>query len=163
MQELFQRLVQICLLRLGPQDLPALPILLLVTIPAQVIIGVLAFSLDVPLTLALPHSLLGSLVLALYTLAAVWLQGHRERFVQSLAALTGTDAITTMVAIPFLWIGPQAALLTLLILLWQIAVMVHIFRQTLESWLLAALSSVTYIALWWWLSNRFFPLPETTT
>lgn len=139
-----QRLIGIALLREGPQNLPASQNLMFVLALATAAInypGIVLYTPD-----AQPLLQLGLLLgfNAAFVYIALALRNLRPRFVQSMSALFGTDALISAVALPVLFLlGPPvageagagsgvAAIAFLLLLVWNIAVVNHILRQALD-------------------------------
>lgn len=146
MKTLFELFFDICLLRRGPQDLPASPGLLRL---AAIVYAVVALTLalvgseigraaaqvliDIVLTLAFVHGLLR------------W-KGHAERVVQTLTAMFGVSAILTAMGLPLLfWLrrfvddqgmvgagGDLPSFLWFLLFMWSLLVSGHILRNALE-------------------------------
>ena len=148
MIELLRLLIEICRRRLGPQDLPHSPALLrgllLTVIGLQVL---LALMLDEAIDS--PGRLLFSvlLMLALPWLLLHW-RGRRERYVQTMSALLGTDVLFLLLIGPLLWfagdmpppsetVAPAPAqvfvsLFGLALMGWKIAIDGHIWRHALD-------------------------------
>lgn len=139
-----QRLVGIALLREGPQDLPASQNLMLLLALAT---GAINYPAIVHYTPEVQPFLQLGLLLgfnATFVYIALALRNMRPRFVQSMSALFGTDALISAVALPVLFLlGPPgageadagsgiAAIAFLLLLVWNIAVVNHILRQALD-------------------------------
>ena len=105
-----QRLIGIALLREGPQNLPASQNLMFVLALATAAInypGIVLYTPDVQPLLQL-GLLLG--FNAAFVYIALALRNLRPRFVQSMSALFGTDALISAVALPVLFLlGPPAA------------------------------------------------------
>ena len=164
--------VDLCLLRRGPQDLPAsralLRLVLVLDIAAGILLGWVvwgALGPAVGATLLDIAVLLGLLGVALRT------RSHLPRFTQSASALLGVGALFTLLAIPLqplLEVSDAAdpdgvsALVYLLYVAWVQVVYGHILRHTLNLPLGAGIA----IALCYTLTSAilvelFFPLPET--
>lgn len=139
MEKLLKVFVDICLLRKGPQDLPASLFLLGVVVAAHWGLGVV-FSL---FTLPPFHALLGGLIGTLLLLGVV--QGllalHRKqpRLLQTATALAGAEVLLGLVALPFsAWVfwGESdrlvPSLISLLIIVWSVVVASHILRHALS-------------------------------
>lgn len=92
--------VEMCLLRLGPQDLPASPFLLGVSVAAYVGLGVLVTALHYPFLTAVAISVTGTLIFGLLAYALLSVRGVAGRFFQTGAALAGTGAVLEAVALP---------------------------------------------------------------
>ena len=141
MKELVQLFAQIALLRRGPQDLPASPLLLALTFAAY-----LAVSCMVSSALPLRGWPAQVLVAALFTLAwyvvLLWLCGRRERTLQTTTAVFGLQALLAPLLTACEWLMLRlgedtpwqlpAALAGLLVAVWLIAANSHIVRAALE-------------------------------
>ncbi|MFP4129444.1 MAG: hypothetical protein ACLFSJ_01760 [Halorhodospira sp.] len=153
MASLLQTLLGICALREGPQDLPYAP---------QQLIGVIAGNAVVTYVAAtnLPGTGPAGLQVAVATAFALaflygllTLRSLQARLVQSATALFGTDMIINLplaaLSFPLATHGaegaPWAATAVLLLWLWQLAILGHIFRHTLEMrWALGVLLALAY-------------------
>lgn len=133
-------ILDIALLRRGPQDLPFSWNLTLLAMAASIATTVAA-DLIQPLPGATAAHVLVTL---LYTWAFFYgvlqMRGLETRLVQTLAAVFGTDAIITLVALPLLHTMTAttgtpaiAALAILFIYGWNIAVVAHILRHALST------------------------------
>lgn len=148
MIEILRLLFGICQRRLGPQDLPHSPALLRGLLMAVVGLQLL-FAWLLGEALDAPGRLLFSLAVAL---ALPWLllhwRGRRERYVQTMSAMLGTDILFGFAMMPLVWYvsgmpppsatvpptGAQAliSLLALGLMGWKIAVAGHIWRHALD-------------------------------
>ncbi|MFP4183703.1 MAG: hypothetical protein ACLFRW_03900 [Halorhodospira sp.] len=156
MGALLQTLLGICALREGPQDLPYSPRHLLGVIAASSALSVIAVN-NLPETgPALPQVAVATLFSLAFLYALLILRGLQPRFVQSATALFGTDLIinlpVTALSFPIATHGPESAqgavLAMLLLWFWQIAILGHILRHTLEMRLaLGMLLAVGYTLL----------------
>ena len=169
MRALFELFLAICLLRKGPQDVPASPVLLRLSLLSYGISGVLIPLLDVSLTVSL---LLTGLDMALLTGLAyglLALRDYRPRFMQTLTALLGTGTLLQLLALPLLFLLKQETvdasapvwlvLLWLGLFIWGIVIMAHILRQTLSTSLgVGVLYSLAYVLLYWTLSGWLQPV-----
>ncbi len=148
-----RHLLEIALLRRGPQDLPYSPTLLALAVAASTIGSVLAQGAN-----RLP--LLSLALIVAYT--AAFLHGVLQmrqltaRFLQTATAVFGTDAIITLAALPVLGAlgGPDAGqpgsgvvLAYLALVGWNVAVLAHILRHALDtSFGKGALWAIAYVA-----------------
>ena len=152
--------VEMCLLRLGPQDLPASPFLLGVTVAAYVGLGVLATAFHYPFLSAVAISVTGTLVFGLLAFALLSVRGVAGRFYQTCAALAGTGAVLEAVALPLVALleagepegarpgaGVVLAIPWLAFLVWSWVVGGHILRHALSVRLPAGIG--LSIALFW--------------
>ncbi len=144
MTELVRLYGQIALLRKGPQDVPAVGFLLLLTVVAY-------FAVNVVMVLLLPLLVgpwLRALVLDVtFTVAWYWtllqVLGRGERFVQTAAAILGYRTILTPVSLASEWLvrrlGDNET--------WQMPVsLVYI---VVVAWMVAASGRVLHAALEW--------------
>lgn len=119
--------------------------------------GLLVLMLSTPVPIALLQILLDLILLSGLLHLAPLARRHPRRFEQTLSALTGTG---TFMALPLMtWILggsspelPSALLLALMV--WSIAIMAHILRQTFETsiWI-GAICALGYTFLSWTLTG----------
>ncbi len=161
---------EICLLRRGPQDLPASPFLVYLALGAHAAVVVLqALAVHSPLP-ALLSGVTDTAVLAALT-ATLLLAGRlRERIPQTLSALAGSGALIGVLAlVPTWWWffaqqgGSQPGgpwLLLLALVLWSLVVMGHVLRHALSTNLFVglALAAVFY---WFAITVRETLFPVT--
>jgi hypothetical protein len=136
------KLLEICLLRAGPQDLPAAPQFLAFTLAGYFLVDVLISLLNFPIGAALAVSLLDVLLLAAFAQVALRIVSKPERFNQTLAALAGTGQLLGLLALPLIRglsaaqaSGEPAAGLAfawLAVLIWSLLVLGHILRHALN-------------------------------
>lgn len=133
-------------MRMGPQDLPAGT--------AALILAMLLYLLATSLTILLgqpPDNAAGVLILAMLlplvlVRIVLTLRGKPERWAQTLTALFGTSAILTAVNLPLVaMVGADeptamAALMSLAVFIWSIAVDAHIWRHALNASFAAGLA-----------------------
>ncbi|MGA7799338.1 MAG: hypothetical protein WCC36_00870 [Gammaproteobacteria bacterium] len=151
MKRFFGIWIDLCLLRAGPQDLPASEVLLALALLAYLAVNVALSLLSWPLRQALAVSLTDLLVLSLFAWAALQWRGKPARFRQTLTALAGTGTVLGLLALPTVAAlmaahraGGGSGLLGLAwlaLLVWSLVVLGHILRHAL------ALSFATGIAL----------------
>ena len=144
--------VEMCLLRVAPQDLPASPMLLGIAVAAHAGVGTLITVLYYPPLTAVAVSLTGTLLLGILAFVLLSARGLVERFSQTYAAFAGTGAVLEAVALPLVAMlesnepggGPSAAgvILTipwLALLVWSWVVSGHILRHSLSVHLTAGI------------------------
>ena len=135
-----RRLLDLCLLRAGPQDLPYSTGFLALTMLASLGAGLLAVSVmgdgrNTTVDLGITY---------LFTLAflygALSARGVASRFVQTASAMFGTDALITLAALPALHAAtgeggnrPITGLAMLALGVWNLAVLGHILRHALDT------------------------------
>lgn len=137
------RLIDICLFRAGPEDLPARSGLLQWSLLAYLAVGVAINLLDTNWTLSLTVSIADLIIL----LTFIWLllrgYQHLPRLNQTLLALTGCGVLLGIVVMPFLAMfyqydetepmGNGLLLIMMVIMLWSLMVTAHILRRALDS------------------------------
>ena len=145
MSSLLARLIDIVLLRSGPQDLPAGHSVLLACLSFYVLIA--ALSLNIGRTLENPTAVL--LLATGLPLVLVWivlkLRRRASRWEQTLSALFGTSALLSMITLPFNFDtgGEPAApviIISLLVFFWSFVVDAHIWRHALDTSFAAGLA-----------------------
>jgi hypothetical protein len=158
MLALFNLFVDLCLLRRGPQDVPASPVLLKLSLLAYAGVGLLVLLVSTEPLTALVQTLLDVVLLTGLTYTILSFQKYGARFGQTLIALTGSGTLLGLVALPVVvWLEGEAAaggdvelpsLLFLLLLGWSIAVMAHILRHALSTthWM-GLLYALAYLAV----------------
>jgi len=134
--------IQICLLRQGPQDLPTSGILLAIALTAHTVMSIVWSNISLSAVDALLSGLLDTLLLVVLTTTLLYAQRRKERVVQTLTALAGTGTIITFLALPVSgWLqrvdqsageGGLAVIVLLLLMVWSLAVVAHIFRHALS-------------------------------
>jgi len=124
----------IALLRQGPQVLPVSTFLLWLVLGAHWATGVLLGLFSFPVGESLLSALAGTLIMAAVVHTLLLLYRHHNRLVQTLTALAGCEVLLGLLGIPptaLFYAGAQdiAAMLSLLLLGWNIAIAAHIFRH----------------------------------
>ncbi|NDY95565.1 hypothetical protein [Wenzhouxiangella limi] len=145
MSILFSRLIQILLLRLGPQDLPPGPSVLLATLTLYLVTASLSISLGDGAGSPTLLLLLATGLPMLLVWIVLRLKSRVSRWEQTLSALYGTSALLSLLSLPLnLQVGaepaPPIVLLSLVIFLWSFAVDAHIWRHALDTSFAAGLA-----------------------
>lgn len=139
MEALIRAILSIALLRQGPQILPVSSFLLTLALAVHVGTGVLLGLFSLPFATALVSATAGTLIMV--ALVHVLLLAHRlnSRAKQTLTALAGCEALIGLMALPLATLfyaggglAELAMLLSLVLLLWNVAVAAHIFRHALN-------------------------------
>ncbi|MDX1655159.1 MAG: hypothetical protein R3310_08085 [Candidatus Competibacteraceae bacterium] len=143
MAALLNLFFEVCLLRKGPQDVPASQTLLRLSLLAYGMAGITFTLVEGEVQAALLRTLLDIGLLVGLTWGLLEVTGRRARFEQTLTTLAGTGALLALVALPVaLWWQREMAsgapsglpsLLYLGLLGWSIAVMAHILRHALST------------------------------
>ena len=169
MYSLAHRFLAICLLRAGPQDLPASQFLLALTAGLYLFTGVALILVDYSLLDSLGQVLLDVGLLGVVTYILLSLRRHPRRFVQTYSALMGTGTLLNLGAAPLL-LGIHAAetygagmglfgLLWFVLIIWSMLVTGHIFQHALEVPLFAGiLVAMCYMVAILTLTGHLFPV-----
>lgn len=138
-----QAYMSICLLRLRPQDLPASSALLLISGAAYTLTNLIVLTIDLALPEALVLAVAVTVVVVAVVSAMLALIRRRQRAGQTLSALFGTSVILFVPGYPLLvWMNALresgqrsdlAETLWLLLFVWSLFVMAHIFRNALST------------------------------
>lgn len=172
MKPLLRFFVELCLLRAGPQDLPAAWPLFWLLMPVNLLIGMLLIGAGLG---GLDKAFFAAMVDALVLLG--WLQlllvfkRHPARFLQSATALLGSGALLGLLALPLqlsLGDGGNAegldlvsqtlSLLVLFLMVWSMVVTANVLRHALEvGFGLAMGLSLCYAVLTTLLVGLLFP------
>ena len=165
---LLKRLLEIMLLRRGPQDLPYSAALLVSLMFFYVASGTLVLSTTLGAGQAAVNMALDAVLLSAFSYICLSLLNYRARFVQMVSALAGIGIIYHLLAWPlFLQIqnmqadDPGAtisALLMLFLISWQVLVFAHVFRHSMVmSMGRALLLSFGYLFLSMSVAELIFP------
>lgn len=169
MAALFNLMMDICLLRANPGDLPYSKFLLVVCLAAYMILGFAITLSNQPIThSALIVSVDTSLML-MFTYGALWFRNQLDRATQTVTALAGVGVFFTALSIPIvLWlqrIDPgepsPISLLLLLIFAWNVAVIGYILQHALnvKYWIGFGIAA-TYVYMSLRLMNTLFMTSE---
>ncbi len=142
MSELIKTYWQLCLLRIGPQDLPNSSTLLYATLAVYLVVDFALTILDLSFGASILASFLDAGLLLSFTGLLLWGRSLPERMIQAFTALLGSGALLGALAFPLLsWqfaLGIEnpyvvmPSLLLLVLLIWNITVVGHIFRHALS-------------------------------
>jgi heme/copper-type cytochrome/quinol oxidase subunit 4 len=154
MSELIRLYAQIALLRRGPQDLPASPLLLVLTVAAFLAVNVVVSSVLPPENSWREILVLATLFTLLWYVLLLRLAGRPERTLQTTTAVFGFQTVLAPLAIGCSWLSRRFSpdspwqvpiiCVVLLLLAWMIAANSYIVRAALE-W--SATSSVVLVIL----------------
>ena len=148
---------QICLLRQGPQILPASGFLLGVVVALNLLVS----TAGLLLTFGLGDALLRAVADAAIAMALAYLillaGGRQARALQTLTALFGVGALIAFISLPFVWTAAQSGgqggglggllggVLTA-ILFWSVAIIGGVFRHALSIGLFAGtMVAIAYV------------------
>ena len=165
MKQLLTSAIELCLLRIGPQDLPASQTLLYLSLLLNFAVGVvLVTGLELGLGRAFMETLfqlalmLGALYLALKS------TNRLPRFNQSATAFMLSGLLLGFLALPMVFWNQrtqsaESGLLVLILLFWDIVVMGHILKHTFEMpFNVGIAAAIIYTILSWNLTALFFPV-----
>ena len=134
-----RQLLDICLLRAAPQELPCSWGLFGLTLIASLSLGYPAMQVYQPIPNPAPELLVGLLFTLGFIYGILAFRGLQIRFIQTASAIFGTDAIITLVALPVLHAASTAATqdtFTLIAMagigIWNLLVLGHILRHALS-------------------------------
>lgn len=151
MLRILKTFLDLCLFRCGPQDLPASGFFLGFVFVANCLVGLIIFSMEASLALAVWQFLFSIALLGAFSWTILALGGKTVRFQQTLTALLGADTLISLIALPFLiWISlfhsfGLAYYVLIGSMFWSVAVVGHIIRHALSSTYLFGLGlSVLY-------------------
>ncbi len=168
MRSLFDLFLDICLLRRGPQDVPASWALLKLSLVAYGLTSLLVQLVSVQPSTALLQALLDVGLLAGLTYAVLRALGHSMRFTQTLTALAGAGALLGLVILPVvIWMDRESAsgsepglpvLVFFAWLIWSVAVVAHVLRHALSTSLATAvIYTLGYLVISVVVASWFFP------
>jgi predicted neutral ceramidase superfamily lipid hydrolase len=164
MFEIIKLLFDICLFKQGPEDLPPSVWLMRLLAVLNVIINILLVSLHADWLSSLLQSLVSVVLILGFSWLMLYVSRKSARFVQTAAAMLGTDLLITFFALPgmaTMAIGSGSVLafvITILLMIWHWAVTGHIFRRALEqSWSLSLGLAFLYILGSYKLMALMFP------
>lgn len=171
MSQLLTIWLDICLLRKGPQDLPASRVLLTLTV---ITYGLVSFLLSLPgydVARALLMALTELMLLVAFAAALLFMTGKIARLNQTLTALTGTGTLLGLLALPLVTtlspsqdaaqLSDVIGLFWLVLFAWSLLVIAHIMRHALAIAFPVAIGvSVLYTLVALQLMTNLFPLPS---
>jgi hypothetical protein len=130
---------QLCVFRIGPQDIPASNALLLITAVLNLSLSALINNIQLPLASAVLVAVLELLVLASLTSAILFYFAHLPRLRQTLTALFGSGAViggTVWVLLSVFEELPNPV--RMCVFLWNLLVMAHVIRHAVSVHIVAA-------------------------
>ncbi|MBE9515397.1 MAG: hypothetical protein IME93_00315 [Proteobacteria bacterium] len=128
---LITRFINLCLLQVGPQHVPASSFLLVLCSAAYVITGTIGSSHYYSWPLAAQTTMADAVLLVIFTNAALAIRGLPQRSTQTMIALMGVGIFFHVIVLLVVTIGAPTALL-LILLLWNAVVIAHILRAALN-------------------------------
>lgn len=135
-----------CLLRAGPQDLPATQSVLTLSLLAYTATSIVLSVTTQSFGSAVLYGLADTLTLAVLTYTLLIVRRLPQRLTQTLSALAGTGVVIGLFALPLVLIQNVPPLLLLLITVWSLTVIGHILRHALNVSLpMGILASMGYL------------------
>lgn len=161
--------LDICLLRVGPQDLPHSRVLLGLAMTGYTLVSFLLSLPAYPSLDAAQLALMDSILLVGFVAATLLLSGKFARFTQTLTALSGTGMLLGLLALPVVRLltadqlagqaSPLAAILWLVLFGWNLVVLAHIMRHALSAGFFVALGiAVLYTLFAMQILDALFPM-----
>lgn len=137
MYQLIVLFFEICILRKGPQDVPASPWLLRLMFVPYVLVNLLILLLDADWLHALIQIAVDIVLMIGFSYPLLYFSGKTARFPQTLTALLGTDTVISFCAIPAVaslssQIGDVALIVMMGLMAWHWLANGHIFRHALD-------------------------------
>lgn len=152
MYELIMLFFRIATFRLGPQDVPASPMVLRLILPIYVAVNYLILLLN-----GSPDALLqigvDFMMMIAFTWPLLYFSAKLARFPQTLGAMLGTDCVVSVLALPAIAsLNAQpnelSYLAMLALMVWHWVISAHILRHALDrSWFFALALALLYIML----------------
>jgi hypothetical protein len=157
-EALIQAFWRILLLRAAPQSVPAAPALLWLSLLLHYAIGLLHALFSLPFGFAALYALVSTLTMVAVVHGLLLLFRKHERYLQTVTALAACEALLGLMLLPLSVLYYQGnggaelqslmAILSLLLIGWNVAVAAHIFRHALSvSSGLGFLYSVAYLII----------------
>ncbi len=132
MLKLFKLYVDICLLRAGPQDLPATQSMLALSLLAYTATSIAISVMTQSFGSAIVYGLADTLTPAALTSTLLVLHRFPQRLTQTLSALAGTGVVIGLFTLPLVLLQNVPLLLLLLIMVWSLTVIGHILHHALN-------------------------------
>ncbi|ATG88664.1 hypothetical protein [Methylomonas koyamae] len=137
MYQLIVLFFEITILRKGPQDVPAAPVVYRLVFVPYIGVNLLILLLDGSWSKAVAQIAVETALLVGFCYPLLYFAGKTARFPQTFTALLGTDAIISLCAIPAVaslqtQIGDFAFIAVMGMMLWHWLVNGHIFRNALD-------------------------------
>lgn len=143
MNKLFWMFVDICRLRIGPQDLPTSTTLLAGALLTYLLLAIVLSVLQMSVIKALLAAGVDTLLFAALSYFLLWARMLANRWVQTCTALAGSGVVLQLMALPFMiWqtrLGPESSMaivptaLMMALLFWNLVVVGHILRHALST------------------------------
>lgn len=165
MGSILKTIIDIALLRSGPQALPASNVLAVLAVAAHLVTGLLHGLVSLPPQMAVWSALLGTLVVVAVVHGLLVVTGRGVRTRQTLTALAGCEVLVGLLALPLAAslgenVAGPAGLLLLALLGWNLAIAGHVFRHALDMGPFAGLAlALGYMMLSFVVIDAVMPAP----
>jgi len=143
MDKLLRAYWNLCLLRIGPQDLPSSRALLGFTLGAYILIDIIISSAELSIGGAIASSTLDTVILLLFAFVSLWVRELGDRTTQALTALAGCGTLIGIIALPLIFwqhqLGVDSGLVYIPgliiagLVIWNIAIVGHIMHHALST------------------------------
>lgn len=154
MRKVIEVFWKICLLKLGPQDLPASNFLMLISALAYTLINALGALLVLSPAQAILSAILEVALIGAMTQLLLWIKEQGARFQQTFTAMMGSGAIIVVLALPLSFIQAQAgeqgaflpSVMILGLMFWNLTIVGHILRHAIAApFFIGVLLAVIYM------------------
>ena len=165
MQQLIKLFWEICLLRKGPQDVPAAQVLFWLLLIVGMVVDLIIAVNFIDFQSALLMVIANTIVLFGVVIGLLYIFRYANRIIQTLTTLIGTGLIFSVIRLPLMLIvkmvpdnASMFGFIEIFILVWSLVVIAHILRHALSIELfLAAMLAFGYFMLSYQLVNYFIP------
>ncbi len=165
---LFTSFIEICLFRLGPQDLPSSTFFLGIIFVISTLLALLLNLINLSFQHAILAVIINLAIVIIITQLILRLYNKPMRFVQTLTAQLGAGIVISIVAAPVIVMLVYAekndvdmtagVILWLILFLWEMAVTAHILRHALStSFLQGFLMAILYPLIYFQLIDFLIP------
>lgn len=171
MLALFNRYLDLVLMRIAPQDFPASNFLLVIATAAFLAIATLAsFVVSDSAGYAILRAVFSVVTLAGFAALVLALANRGRRWQQTAAALFGGETVIGLIQLPVLLAWASGidnvfiAMSLLLFLAWELVFLGHVYRNALDRGMGTGLAvAVIYILLAMLAEQAVLPFPETAS
>lgn len=137
MYQLIVLFFEIAIFRKGPQDVPASPWVLRLILPVYVAVNLLILLLNEDWSSAFAQVFVDFLLNVGFSWPLLYFAGKSGRFQQTLSALIGADIVINCIRIPAVAsLNTEAAdlayIVMMVLMIWHLSVIGHIFRHALD-------------------------------
>ncbi|OGT31651.1 MAG: hypothetical protein A2W28_09025 [Gammaproteobacteria bacterium RBG_16_51_14] len=162
---IFNAFFDICCFRKNPQDLPKSNVLLSLSVAGYILASAMLALLSAQIVNATLAGVIEALLVMVFTYGLLQFGNKTERWSQTVTALAGTGIVISLIALPLYYLGSSLGqegtgqsiglLLLIVLIIWNIAIMAHIFRHALQTTIgLGIIIAISYI----WVISNFIAL-----